>query len=471
MTTAAARAGRLAVGAALSLVLVGLLASPASAHSDLRTSAPAAGAQVSELTRIDLWFTNGVEPAGSHIWIKDAAGYLELAAPTHIDGDRASLTVAVPPLGEGAYEVTWHVFSEDGDPGEGTLAFEIVAPAAGATTQVTVADPAADYPPDTSLAINPDTITGIAPPPEADSGHGHGPSDVTGGVARGVLDMSLATLVGGLAFIVLVWPRGAALLRTRQVLVGAAGIAAIASLELTAFQHAGATGTSTLAALTPMQLYGALDFRFGRIAAVRLVLLVATMFFVTRAARRSHSPRPTALWCAAAGLLVVSLSETLVLLGHEAPAISLAGLARLSHVVGISAWMGGLVMLLAVVLPRRRVNELLTVLPRFSRFATASIAVLVVGGTFLSVDLVGSVGALTSSGYGRVLVAKLAVVGLLLIVATLSRAHVRSCLTAPAALDAPAIARPLVLWAGIEVGLMASVLAITAVLVTRVPPA
>lgn len=33
------------------------------------------------------------------------------------------------------------------------------------------------------------------------------------------------------------------------------------------------------------------------------------------------------------------------------------------------------------------------------------------------------------------------------------------------------VAPALVLWAGIEVGLMASVLAITALLVTRVPPA
>jgi putative copper export protein len=109
--------------------------------------------------------------------------------------------------------------------------------------------------------------------------------------------------------------------------------------------------------------------------------------------------------------------------------------------------------------------------PRFSRFATASIAVLVVGGAALSIDLVGSASALTGTAYGRALVAKLVVVGLLLVAATASRSHVRACLRAAGDLSGAAIARPLVAWVGIEVGLMAGVLAITAVLVSRVPPA
>jgi putative copper export protein/methionine-rich copper-binding protein CopC len=456
------------VGGVLSLLALGVLAAPAGAHAALESSSPAPDSTVTELTHIDLHFREGVEPDGSHVWIKDAGGYLELAAPSLLDGDPASLTVPVPALGEGDYEVVWHSLATDGHVEQGSFGFHL-APAAASAPVAAPADPAADYPPDTSLAIAVDDIGGLSRPPEGP--HGHGPGDATTGLARGVLDASVAVLIGGLAFLVVVWPRGLALLRARQVLWGAAGVAAIASVELTAFQHAGATGSSTFAALAPGQLVAAMDFRFGRVAAARLVLIALSLGLVARAAVRRSRGAPTARWRAAAVLLVVGLAETLVLLGHGSGLVTVEAVARLVHVVGISAWMGGLVMLVVVVLPRQRADELLAVVPRFSRFATASIAVLVVGGAALSIDLVGSASALTGTAYGRALVAKLVVVGLLLVAATASRSHVRACLRAAGDLSGAAIARPLVAWIGIEVGLMAGVLAITAVLVSRVPPA
>jgi putative copper export protein/methionine-rich copper-binding protein CopC len=464
MTKAGLRA---AVGAVVSLVALGALAAPAGAHAALESSSPAAGSTVTELTHIDLRFREAVEPAGSHVWITDAAGYLELAAPAHLDGDRATLTVAVPPLGEGEYEVVWHSVATDGHAEQGSFGFRFAPPPAPA--EAAPADPAADAPPDTSLAIPLDRIAGVGPPPAAP--HGHGPGEATTGLARGALDASVAVLMGGLAFLVVVWPRGLGLHRARQLLWAAAGVAAIASIELTAFQHAGATGSSTLAALAPGQLVEAMDFRFGRVAVARLLLIAASMVLVARLAAARTRGRPSARWRAGALLVVLALGETLVLLGHGSGVVSLEAAARLVHLVGISAWVGGLVMLVAVVLPRQRADELLAVVPRFSRFATAAIAVLALGGAVLSVDLVGSLGALTGTPYGRALVAKLVLVGLLLVVAAASRSHVRACLRAAGELSGAAIARPLVAWVGIEVGLMAAVLATTAVLVSRVPPA
>lgn len=464
----ATRAGvRLAVGGAVSVAALVLLAGPAAAHTELESSVPAAGATVTDLTRIDLHFTEPIEIRASHVWITDVAGSMELAGLSMIDGDRTTLTVPVPPLGEGAYEITWHVLALDGDPVQGSFPVTVVA--SPSPTTATTLDPAADSPPDTSLAIPLDSIRGLGGPPEA-GGHGHGPGDLTKGIARGVLDTSLAVLAGGLGFIAVVWPRGAGLLRTRQILWASGGVAAIASLELTAFQHAGVTGVSPFAALAPSQQLGALDFHFGRVGAVRVLLIVGVLVLVALLARQSNRPVPSRRWMAAAVGLAVALGETMVLLGQSGSTASILGLARLAHVIGISAWIGGLVMLLAVALPRRRPAELLAVLPRFSAFATTAIATLVVGGVLLSADHVGRVSALTTTDYGRVLLAKLVVVGLVLMVAALCRAHVRSCLQAPADLDGAAIARPLVLWAGVEVGLLAAVLAITTVLVAGVPP-
>lgn len=466
--TAARIGARLAIGGAVSVVALVLLAAPAGAHTELASSSPAAGSTVDRLDRLDLHFTEPIEISASHVWITDVAGSLELAGLSQIDGDATTLTVPVPPLGEGAYEVTWHVLALDGDPVQGS--FPLTVEGAPPSSTATTLDPAADYPPDTSLAIPLDSIRGVGSPPEG-GGHGHGPSELTKGLARGVLDASLAVLVGGLAFVALVWPGGAGLLRTRQVLWGAGGLAAIASLELTAFQHAGVKGMSPYAALAPSHQLGALDFHFGRVGAVRVLLIGGVLALVAMVVRRSNRPLPSRMWIAVAVGLAVALAETMVLLGQSVSLVSVKGMARFTHVIGISAWIGGLVMLLAVALPRRRPAELLALLPRFSAFATTAVVALVVGGVALSVDHLGRAGALTSTDYGRVLLAKLVVVGLALTVAALCRAHVRSCLEAPAGIAGAAVARPLVVWAGIEVGLLAAVLGITTVLVAGAPPA
>jgi copper transport protein len=149
------------------------------------------------------------------------------------------------------------------------------------------------------------------------------------------------------------------------------------------------------------------------------------------------------------------------------------------------------------VLPRRRPKELATVLPRFSTMATGAVGVLVAGGVVLSVELVGRPSALLTTGYGRVLVAKVAVVGAALAVATRTRRAVHAQLpdrsrlepelvpaghgrvrrkagAAAAVADAEAAAlsvgRAVARWVAVEVGFLAVVLAVSTVLLTRVPP-
>jgi putative copper export protein/methionine-rich copper-binding protein CopC len=456
---------------ALAFVLLVLMAGPASAHTKLESSSPEAGATVDELSRIDLRFSDGFILEASHVYIRDTAGYLALAPVTHIDGDEASLTVPVPPLGDGTYEVTWHVLAEDGDPVEGTFTFTLATPVAVAPVAppVTSADPAADAPPDTSLAITLDEKEYLAELPELGD-HGHGPDDLTNAVARGVLDASLATLVGGLAFVAAVWPQGARLTRTRQVLWVAALLAAFASFELAAFQHAAATGLSTLDAFSPWHQWEALQFRFGRIAAARIALLALSAVLTARLARGAARTTRSVAWCTATTVVALGLAETIALLGHSAAPGAVAAGARLFHVLGVSIWIGGLVMLLCVVIPRRRVDELLSVMPKFSAMATGAVAILTVGGVILAVDLVGTAGALPSTGYGRMLLAKVAVVGALLYAASLSRKHVRASLNATGRLATDSVARPLALWVSTEIGLMALILGLTAVLVSRIPP-
>lgn len=466
----------------MAVVVVGvgallLVARPAAAHTELESSSPGDGTTVEQLDRIDLDFTEDIEVALSHVWLQDAAGIIELAPATAIDGRPDRISVPVPPVGDGRYTVTWHVVAADATPVQGTFTFTLAVPAAGAGVGPVVVDPSVTVPPpDVSGAIAVDelgrplaesppattpTIATIPAIPE----HGHGAGGATRTLARGLLDASLSTLIGGLAFVAAVWPQGARLARTRLVLWSAAILATLASFELAAFQHADATGLSTLAALSPWHQWDALQFRFGQVAAARIVLLLVAAVLTARLARGGERQARSIPWCAAAAGLALGLVETLVLLGHTSDPGPVATAARLAHVLGVSVWLGGLVMLCCVVLPRRRADELLAVLPRFSALATVSVGVLTVGGAVLAVDLVGAAGALPSTDYGRALLAKVALVALLLFVASLSRGWVRSDLS-----SSVSVARPLAIWIGTEVGLMAAVFGLTAVLVTQLPP-
>ena len=466
---------RSSVAAIAAVAVLALAPGRAAAHTELASSTPPAGAAVAGVDAIELRFSRAVEPVASRIRVSDTTGAVELGPAKGTDGNTA-LAVAVPPLGEGVYQVVWDVMAEDGARTGGHFSFTVAPAAPSGPTISGVPVPGTQDPaPATGPLARHAAQASSAPAASTvatdlrlhDDGHGAGA--FTGSLARGVLDASVATLVGGLAFVAAVWPQGARVPRTRRLLWVAAILAALASFELTAVQHASAVGLGPFEALLPTNQWHALQFRFGGIAAARAVLLAASALLTARLTGRSGGAGSVA-WYTAATVVALGLAETVVLLGHASTPGALATGARLFHVLGVSVWIGGLVMLLCVVVPRRRVDELLRVLPRFSALATAAVASLVVGGAVLAVDHVGTAGALPSTGYGRVLLAKVAVVAALLAAASHCRRHVRTCLEAADRPVADSVARPIALWVGTEVGLMVVVMGLTALLVSRVPP-
>ena len=121
--------------------------------------------------------------------------------------------------------------------------------------------------------------------------------------------------------------------------------------------------------------------------------------------------------------------------------------------------------LAAVVLPRRRVEELRALLPRFSSLAFTAVTAMVLAGGVMVLRLVPDVGDLPRTSYGRVLLLKLVLVGLLLVAAQQARLFTERRLV-----ENSARLRPLVASVGVELGLAALILTSTAVLVGRVPP-
>lgn len=89
---------------------------------------------------------------------------------------------------------------------------------------------------------------------------------------------------------------------------------------------------------------------------------------------------------------------------------TLALLADWSHVVAAGAWMGGL----AVVVFLGRRGNLPRLVPAFSPVAMVSVGVLVASGTYAAWLHLPGLGALFTTGYGRLLLAKLALVAVVL---------------------------------------------------------
>jgi copper transport protein len=168
-----------------------------------------------------------------------------------------------------------------------------------------------------------------------------------------------------------------------------------------------------------------IDTRFGRVALLRLALLVLAIPLLRLLLhRRPAAEHPLKWWWYGSALLVgAGIAVTPGIAGHASTGIQtgLAIPADLVHVAGMACWLGGLVMLCVAVLPRRDVVELRRVLPRYSALALGAIVALVVSGAYQAWRQVGSIDELKSTDYGRLLIAKLVAFAALIVAAAFSR--------------------------------------------------
>jgi copper transport protein len=164
---------------------------------------------------------------------------------------------------------------------------------------------------------------------------------------------------------------------------------------------------------------------------VRVLLLLLVAFLRAWAQREDPWTR-TGAWVAV-GVLAAALVVTPALSGHAAsgPYAAVGAVVGVLHFSAAAVWFGGLVLLGTCVLPRADV-ELLQAVPRFSSVAFTAMVVIVVTGMVQSWRQLGSLQALGQTAYGRLLLAKVAVVLLLIAVAGRSRVLVRRRLTARA---------------------------------------
>ena len=179
--------------------------------------------------------------------------------------------------------------------------------------------------------------------------------------------------------------------------------------------------------------------RFGNAWALRILLLLLLAVLLVWSKREAERT-PRSAWLAVAGS-AAGLAVTPALGGHAAAGPDAAG-AAVGAVVGVvhfsaaAIWFGGLVLLGTCVLPRAE-GELLGAGARFSSVAFTAMVVIVVTGMVQGWRQVGSLQALGHTGYGRLLVVKVAAFLLLIAIAGRSRALVRRKLTARVLIGAP----------------------------------
>jgi copper transport protein len=182
--------------------------------------------------------------------------------------------------------------------------------------------------------------------------------------------------------------------------------------------------------------------RFGGVWAVRVLLLLLLVAFLRAWAEQEAAWARISAWVAV-GVLAAALTLTPALSGHAAggPYAAVGAVVGVLHFSAAAVWFGGLVLLGTCALPRADVG-LLQAVPRFSSVAFTAMVIIVATGMVQSWRQLGSLQALEQTTYGRLLVAKVAVVLLLIAVAGRSRVLVRRRLTARALVGAAAPHQP-----------------------------
>ncbi len=449
---------RAAAAALLALGLLVALASPAGAHATLESSDPAPDAVLDEAPdQVVLRFSEPVRAGDDALRVFDGEGRrVDEGDPSRPDGD-SSLALAVPDVGDGSYVATWRVVSADAHPISGGFTFRVGQG---------------------SAAVDDDLVGQLLSEEGGSSAVG-----AAYAVVRFLAFAALIVLVGGTGFVVFAWPEGSRLQGPIRVLAGAAAVLAVTTALGIGLQGAYERGLDLAAAFRPSVVADELGTRFGVVWAARLVLVAATVPLLI-ALRQGDGAR--AWWRGAAALVGVGLVLTPALSGHASAGdlVPLAIAADAVHVAAVAAWLGGLVLLLAFVLRRRRADELREVVPRFSALAQVAVAAIVATGAFQGWRQVRSLDALTDTTYGRLLLLKTFLFVGLVALGALNRAVVRRRLWVPspvagypvgpgAALtdpDADTVQR-MRRSVGIEVGVAVVVLAVTALLVNTAPAA
>jgi copper transport protein len=367
-------------GRLLLIVALTVLAVPAKsfAHATLLDPSPEYRQRLSAgPTTVVLRFDQAVTAFPDSIVVRSAQG-LVVSDDAASGADAQIVLAPVRSLPRGAYTVRWHVLSSDGHPISGLYTFGVR----------------------------------VAAPPPTEAFGASGPTR-TEDFVRWAYFLSLALVVGGLGFALLVLRGMPPALSGRLYKLIGIGVVATLEVGIVAFILR-AEGALQLpfakllyADLTPI----AAGTRLGAAFMAMTMGFVLVSIFVYFAWLLD---RVIFLWPAV--LLALGFASGLPLSGHQAADRGSSWATEIADWIHLSAallWVGGLLVLAVCVWPLARELRRDAFL-RFSRLATLLIAALLGAGIYLSFVRLPAVSDLWTEGYGRVLLVKIALVGVAL---------------------------------------------------------
>lgn len=397
-----AAAGLLAALTGLVFGLLLAVAGPASAHAALTGSDPQDGAVVAAAPQaVTLTFSEQVAMGEGSIRVLDPAGKradTEEAPRDLHSGSTVKYGVSLHTgLPDGTYTVAWQAVSADSHPVSGAFTFSI-----GAPSETTVALP--------------------------DDEAGGGLVGTLYGIARYAAYAGFIVLVGGAAFVLACWQRGAGA-RPLQRLVVRGWMTLTAATLVMLLLRSPYTGSGKLGDAFDLDgLKAVLDTKPGAALVSRLLLLGASALFIAvlfgaYAKREDEREKKDLTFGLAVGGTVVAagIAGTWALAEHASTGIQ-PGIAMpvdVLHLLAVAAWLGGLAALLTALY--RTPDITAAAVRRFSRIAFGSVLVLTATGIYQSWRQVGSWSALTGTGYGQLLLVKVGLVAVLVGVAGISR--------------------------------------------------
>ncbi|MEW1680564.1 copper resistance protein CopC [Streptomyces sp. NPDC093594] len=417
-------------------------AAPASAHAALTGSDPAQGAVVDTApAQVSLTFSEPIAVSDDSVRVLDPKGErVDKGAPANPSGTTFSVRL-VSGLPDGTYTVAYQVVSADSHPVAGAFTFSIGAPS---ETTVSVSAQGSD-----------DGLVGWL--------YGFG---------RYVSYAGFVVMVGGAAFVLACWGPGARV-RPVQRLVVAGWLALTAATLGLLLMRGSYTTSGKVGDIFDLSLLGdVLQTKSGAALVSRLLLLAAAALFIAvlfgayartasagvpddggpasaTASDDDSDPAPASggdsapadgkengddkgadrgdltFGLAVGGTVVAAgLAASWAMSEHASQGLQ-PGVAMpvdVVHLLAVAAWLGGLTALLAALYRAPATSPVGgDAVRRFSRLAFGSVVTLAVTGVYQSWRQLGSWSAFTDTRYGQLLLAKIALVAVMVAVAFVSR--------------------------------------------------
>ncbi|MFM9592648.1 copper resistance CopC/CopD family protein [Streptomyces scabiei] len=432
--------------AAVGVLLTGAV--PVSAHAALTGSDPQQGSVVQDAPdQVSLTFSEKVAMSDGAVRVYDPKGKeADTGKVTELGGNSYSVGLHSG-LPNGTFTVTYQVVSADSHPVSGAFTFSVGAPSK------------------TTVAV-----------PEQQAGGG-----VVGGLygfARYLSYAGFIVLVGGAAFVLACWQRGAGVRPVQRLVV--TGWLTLTTATLALLMLRGSyTGSGKVGDVFDLGLLSqVLQTKTGAALVSRLLLLAAAALFIAvlfgAYARRDDEAeeaerveesederekdreddgekdreddeddgeydgsfrRDLTLGLAIGGGVVsAGLAASWAMAEHASTGIQ-TGVSMpvdILHLLAVAAWLGGLATLLVALFRAPADAQIETeAVRRFSRVAFASVLVLTATGVYQSWRQVGTWSALTGTSYGQLLLVKIGLVAVLVGIAWISRRWTAQLAEAP----------------------------------------